>query len=267
MRTLIHRCVAVMFVAIAAAAILAGQTDVEALKAKAEQGDASAQFNLGIMYGHGRGVPQDNAEAVKWFRMAAEQGVARAQFNLGLMYNKGEGVPQDHVEAGRWYRLAAEQGNTAAQYNLGVMYNTGEGVPQDSAEAAKWFRMVAEQGDATAQYYLGIMYYNGRGVPQDYGGGAPPRERRTFRRLDNRKDGRYDVGHLRELLRGFAAADLLRPGVRFLLFFPDTHSVFSGSPSSRVNQTHAWTHPSPVEPSGRCSVRVYQERPRNAQRC
>ena len=72
-----------MFVAIAAAAILAGQTDVEALKAKAEQGDASAQFRLGFMYNTGEGVPQDDAEAVKWYRLAAEQGDASAQFNLG----------------------------------------------------------------------------------------------------------------------------------------------------------------------------------------
>ena len=59
MRTLIHRCVAVMFLAIAAAGILAGQTDVEALRAKAKQGDASAQYNLGVMYNNGEGVPQD----------------------------------------------------------------------------------------------------------------------------------------------------------------------------------------------------------------
>ena len=59
MRTLIHRCVAVMFLAIAAAGILAGQTDVEALKAKAEQGHAAAQYSLGLMYRLGLGVPQD----------------------------------------------------------------------------------------------------------------------------------------------------------------------------------------------------------------
>ena len=60
-----------MFVAIAAAAILAGQTDVEALKATAEQGDASAQFNLGIMYSNGRGVPQDYLQAHMWVNLEA----------------------------------------------------------------------------------------------------------------------------------------------------------------------------------------------------
>ena len=62
------------------------------------------------MYRNGEGVPQDYAEAVKWYRLAAEQGDADAQYNLGLMYDNGNGVPQDYKEAVKWYRLAAEQG-------------------------------------------------------------------------------------------------------------------------------------------------------------
>ncbi len=85
----------------------------------AEQGDALAQYNLGLMYRNGNGVIQDYAEAVKWFRLAAEQGFAKAQYNLGLMYQNGNGVVQDYAEAVRWYRLAAEQGHAKAQYNLG----------------------------------------------------------------------------------------------------------------------------------------------------
>ena len=64
-------------------------------KPLAEQGDAGAQYNLGVMYYHGRGVPQDYKTAMKWYRLAAEQGDADAQFNLGVIYGKGEGVPQD----------------------------------------------------------------------------------------------------------------------------------------------------------------------------
>jgi len=83
----------------------------------AEQGNASAQNNLGVMYDNGRGVPQDDAETVKWYRLAAKQGIARAQSNLGVMYDNGRGVPQDYAEAVKWYRLAAEQGNAKAQFN------------------------------------------------------------------------------------------------------------------------------------------------------
>ena len=85
-------------------------SDFEETKRLAEQGDASAQYNLGVMYERGRGVPENYTEAVKWYRLAAEQGVAFAQSNLGSMYRTGDGVPENDVEAVRWYRLAAEQG-------------------------------------------------------------------------------------------------------------------------------------------------------------
>ena len=71
------------------------------LRAKAEVGDTSAQFNLGDMYDTGEGVPQDDAEAARWYRLAAEQGDADAQFNLGVMYDTGENavLPHQHERA------------------------------------------------------------------------------------------------------------------------------------------------------------------------
>ena len=134
----------------------------------ADQGDAHAQSNLGACTKKGQGVPQDYAEAVKWYRKAADQGNATAQYNLGGMYDKGKGVPQDYAEAVKWYRLAADQGNADAQFNLGVMYDNGQGVPQDYAEAMKWYRLAADQGNAAAQNNLGVLYKQGQGVPQDY---------------------------------------------------------------------------------------------------
>jgi TPR repeat protein len=59
------------------------------------------------MYGNGLGVPQDYKSARQWFHKAAEQGNANAQFNLGVMYAKGVGVPQDYVQAHMWFILAA----------------------------------------------------------------------------------------------------------------------------------------------------------------
>ena len=76
----------------------------------AEQGNVSAQYNLGIMYAKGQGVPQDDTEAMKWYRLAAEQGHAMAQLNLGVMYNDGQGVPKDYVLAHMWVNLAAAKG-------------------------------------------------------------------------------------------------------------------------------------------------------------
>ena len=68
-------------------------SELDSLKAAAEQRDADAQFNLGLMFDAGEGVPQNDTEAVRWYRMAAEQGNADAQLNLGDMYDTGRGVP------------------------------------------------------------------------------------------------------------------------------------------------------------------------------
>ncbi len=79
-------------------------------------------------------------------RKLAEQGEAGAQHALGSMYALGSGVPQDFAEAVKWYRLAAEHGDADAQYGLGFMYYMGTGVPEDGARAYLWFSMAATQG-------------------------------------------------------------------------------------------------------------------------
>jgi uncharacterized protein len=77
----------------------------------AKQGNASAQYNLGLMYRNGWGVPQDDKTAMKWWKLAAEQGYASAQNNLGTMYGMGTGVIQDNVYAHMWGNIAASNGN------------------------------------------------------------------------------------------------------------------------------------------------------------
>ena len=86
----------------------------------------------------------------------------RPQVILGLMYVEGMGVPQDDREAVQWYRKAATQDNAIAQYNLGFMYAFGRGVPQDDGEGVQWYRKAAMQDNALAQNNLGFMYAEGR---------------------------------------------------------------------------------------------------------
>ncbi len=93
----------------------------------------------------------DYATALKEWRPLAEQGEARAQTNLGVMYRLGEGVPQDDTEAVRWYRRAAEQGHTKAQFKLGAMYFMGRGVPQDDVQAHMWLNLSAAPGNELAR--------------------------------------------------------------------------------------------------------------------
>ena len=90
---------------------------VSACRRLADQGNAVGQYNLGWMYYKGQGVPQNYAEAIKWFRKSADQGDAYGQSNLGVMYANGQGVPQDYVQAEMWFNLAANQGNTDAAKN------------------------------------------------------------------------------------------------------------------------------------------------------
>jgi uncharacterized protein len=80
---------------------------VSLFREAAEQGDGGGQHNLGTMYEQGKGLPQDYAEAVRWYRRAAVQGNANAQHSLGLMYAQGQGLPQDYVQAAMWFILAA----------------------------------------------------------------------------------------------------------------------------------------------------------------
>lgn len=76
----------------------------------AEQGDAKAQFDLGLMYKYGLGVERDYGEAVRWFRLAAGQGEVEAQRSLSIAYEKGQGVRRNYVEAYKWDRVAAAHG-------------------------------------------------------------------------------------------------------------------------------------------------------------
>jgi hypothetical protein len=83
------------------------------------------------------------AAALQLARPLAEQGDARAQFLLGLMYAKGQGVPQDPGEAAKWYRLAADRGDAHAQYELAWLYASGDGVAQDDVAAHMWFNLAS----------------------------------------------------------------------------------------------------------------------------
>ena len=134
----------------------------------AEQGTAKAQYALGYSYFYGRGVPQDLAESTRWDRKAADQGYPQAECQLASLYYEGQAVPQDLAESIRWYRKCANHGDVTGQRSLGYLYDHGEGVPRDSVEAARWYRKAAEQGDLAAEVCLAAAYRKGQGVPQSY---------------------------------------------------------------------------------------------------
>jgi len=133
------------------------QTNVEAaqqLLTQAQQGDAQAQYDIGLHHEMGWGVDNDLAEAFNWYRQAADQGQADAQYRLGKACAFGLHVPQDYTQALAWYQKAAEQGQVEAQYALGMSYAYGIAIEEDLAVAKHWYQKAAEQGHEKAKEEL-----------------------------------------------------------------------------------------------------------------
>ena len=119
----------------------------------------AGDFNKGVeAYNNG-----DYATALEEFTPLAEQGDARAQFYLGVIYRN----EQEFEASAEWYTLAADQGVAAAQLNLGIIYETGLGVPKNFETAVRYYKLASEQGLAQAQGKLALMFILGRGVEQD----------------------------------------------------------------------------------------------------
>lgn len=137
------------------------------LRDAAAAGDPLATFEVAARFADGRGVPQDLAAALDWYRRAAEAGLAPAQYRLGSLYEKGTGTPRDAKAAAGWYAKAANLGNAKAMHNLAVINAEGSLGSPDYAAAAKWFQEAAERGIRDSQFNLGILYARGLGVPRD----------------------------------------------------------------------------------------------------
>jgi hypothetical protein len=116
----------------------------------ADQGDPDAMFNLGQAYKLGRGVTQDRATALGWYRKAAARGHLPAEANLGILLFQGG----DKTESLRWLKLAADRGEMRAQYVLGVMHWNGDGAPRSLPLAWAYLSRSAAQELAEAKTAL-----------------------------------------------------------------------------------------------------------------
>jgi len=133
----------------------------------AKGGDPLAFYEIGARFSEGRSVPENMAEAAKWYQRAADAGVVPAQYRLASMYEKGMGLTRDASKAKALYLAAAGQGNASAMHNLAVMLASGRDASPDFAEATKWFAKAAELGIRDSQFNLAVLYARGNGVPQD----------------------------------------------------------------------------------------------------
>lgn len=118
----------------------------------AKAGNADAQYLLGVMYSHGRGVGADDDQSARWYEAAAKQGHVEAAFNLGFMLYQQERF----AEAAPWLRRAAEHGVGMAASLVGDMTRQGLGLPKDETSAYSWTLKAADKGVTGAQYEAGL---------------------------------------------------------------------------------------------------------------
>ena len=108
---------------------------MELLKDDAKDGDGDAYNDIGVMYYRGFGVPQDYAEAVKYYQKGAKRGSRQAQENLGYCYYYGRSVTVDYKKAFHYFALGAFDGHLISLYKIGDMYANGYYVSQNDEEA------------------------------------------------------------------------------------------------------------------------------------
>lgn len=139
---------------------------VAAIRALAEQGDATAQFHMGKL--HDLGWCEDGPQAMeKWYRLAILQNEARSMINLAVAHEQGAGVALKPQAAVALYQAAAELGEPMAHCRLASLHLASEFLEKDAAQAYEHLLLAWEAGDATAGYWLAIMHARGDAVARD----------------------------------------------------------------------------------------------------
>jgi hypothetical protein len=147
---------------------------IEKLKARAEAGDAAAQFQLGRAYYRGTGMPKDEKTALAWIEKSASQGNIDAITSVGFFHAQGIGVEKSEAKAVEWFRKGAEEGSAICKLNLGLLLRQGDTIQPSSDESLRLMHEAAEAGSVEAQSYLGQLYFMGdRYLKPDYAKAKP----------------------------------------------------------------------------------------------
>jgi len=127
---------------------------IRSLERAADQGLATAQATLGMIYFTGIGAPRDPQEALKWCSLASRQNLPLGMFYLGMAYSAGDGIPKNNDFSNRWIGSAAERGLMMAQLTLGMKLALGDGIERNLDLGVQWLRQAANRGSAEAQLQL-----------------------------------------------------------------------------------------------------------------
>lgn len=131
---------------------------IKSVTQKAEGGMAEAQMLLAKWRYDGSVLPEDHAEAARWYGMAANQENVEAMMALGRMLIEGNGVPRDIRKGSEWYVAAARKGDAEAYFQLGRIFEDGEGVNTDRGKALKLYIEAAKRGNANAAFQIAKIY-------------------------------------------------------------------------------------------------------------
>lgn len=134
-----------------------------------------AIYEIAHCYERGKGVEQNNAEAITWYTKAATQGHVESQYILGKHYLEGDIVTKDYSNSIHWFQLAAEKQNLASLYELGVCAFHGYGFKKSHQNAIEWFNLAVKGWEENkeyapkelqyAYYYLGRCYLENNSFP------------------------------------------------------------------------------------------------------
>ncbi len=135
------------------------------LKKKADEGDADAQFLVGLCFEKGKKwTSKSYKKALHYYKLAADQCHSNAQTHLAMLYMDGLGTTQNFNQAFHYAKLAADQGNSTGYVLLGEFYAEGKGIDKSPEEALRFFQLADEQEHPIAWDYLAEAYENGVGV-------------------------------------------------------------------------------------------------------
>ncbi|KAJ1271513.1 hypothetical protein BS78_06G133100 [Paspalum vaginatum] len=117
------------------------------------EGNARAQYNLGLCLQNGKGLKRNQKEAAKWYLRAAEGGNVRAMYNISLCYNFGEGLSQDPLRAKRWLQLAADCGHKKALYECGIKLCAAG----DKVKSLTYLELATRRGETAAAHMRDVI--------------------------------------------------------------------------------------------------------------
>lgn len=143
-----------------------GQSDLEALRSQAAEGNVKAQLDLAHRYQDGKGVTKDPAEALGWAHRAADRGNAEAMDMVGSAFLRGSVIACNPVIALGYFKAAAAECPQAA-FNLGQCYFGAQGTEQDIPKALGCWKKAADAGHGRAAACAAMAYLSGEGVAPD----------------------------------------------------------------------------------------------------